>query len=333
MKDIYAVITKRFVEQLKQGRVPWQRGWVGAQNIVSKKPYRGINPLILGSADFDSPYWMTFKQCSDLGGRIVKGEKSLPVVFYKWFDKKDEFGNVIYQKNGEPAKIPFIRWSNVFNLQQTTGIDLPLAMEIRTPEENLRKAQEIVENSAICPIRYTGFQPLYDPRRDEIRMPSAGLFDSQAEFYHTLYHELIHASGHESRLKREGVTNPVRFGSERYSEEELVAELGAAFLSNEAGILSQIVFENSAAYLQAWISKLQDDHKLILSAASKAQKGADLVLGITQKEAIIEFPEDIRCSQEQGMDTMSATETQGTPSEEVVPALAKKVSLRGGLGI
>jgi antirestriction protein ArdC len=108
-KDIYELITARFIEQLKKGTVPWQKPWMGVQNIVSKKPYRGINALILGGSAFQSPYWLTFKQAHDLGGKVKKGEQATPVIYYKLFEKRDDQGNLVIGSNGRTTRIPFTR--------------------------------------------------------------------------------------------------------------------------------------------------------------------------------------------------------------------------------
>jgi antirestriction protein ArdC len=141
-----------------------------------------------------------------------------------------------------------------------------------------------MREAKLCPIRKEGFAAAYSPSEDLIRMPAPATFRSPQDYYHTLFHEMTHATGHASRLDREGITNPIKFGSERYSKEELIAELGAAFLSNEAGILDQVRFENSAAYLQSWTRKLEDDPTLIISAASHAQRGFDWVTGRSPEE-------------------------------------------------
>jgi antirestriction protein ArdC len=248
-RDIYQAIAERFIEQLKGGTVPWQKPWFAVQNIVSRKPYRGINALLLGATDYQSPFWITFKQAHDLGGHVKKGEKSTPVIYYKILEKRDKAGNVTVGEDGRPARIPFVRWANVFNLDQTEGIQAPTMTTTQSASRPLEKAAAIVENARLCPIHHAGFAASYSLKDDVIRIPAPSTFHSQEDYYHTLYHELIHAAGHSSRLNREGVMERVRFGSEPYSKEELVAELGAAFLSNEAGILDSVRFENSAAYL------------------------------------------------------------------------------------
>ncbi len=285
-KDIYEIITARFIDQLKCGTVPWQKPWIGVQNIVSKKPYRGINSLILGGSDFQSPYWLTFKQAHDLGGNIKKGEKATPVIYYKLFEKRDDHGNLVLGSNGRPTRIPFIRWSNAFNLDQTEGIEPPAQTATQEVIHPLDKAAKIVQEAKICPIYHTGFAAVYSPNEDEIRMPAQKTFRSPESYYQTLFHEMTHSTGHSSRLDREGVTLPIKFGSERYSKEELIAELGASFLSNEAGILNQVQFDNSAAYLGSWIEKFQNDPRMIFTASSQAQRSTDFILGIEQKESL-----------------------------------------------
>jgi antirestriction protein ArdC len=307
-RDIYQAITDRFVEQLKRGTVPWQKPWFGVQNIVSRKPYRGINALLLGSNDYQSPFWITFKQALDLGGHVRKGDRSTPVIYYKILEKRDAAGKVMLRNDGRPARIPFVRWANVFNLDQTEGIQTPSMTVNQGTTQPCEKAAAIVENARLCAIHHAGFAAYYSPQDDVIRIPAPSTFHSREDYYHSLYHEMIHATGHPSRLDREGVTQQARFGSERYSKEELVAELGAAFLSNEAGILDSVRFENSAAYLGSWINKLENDPRMIVSAASQAQKASDFVLGIEHKESLQECqtsPEGmpLTWAREHGIDT------------------------------
>jgi antirestriction protein ArdC len=285
-KDIYELITARFIEQLKRGTVPWQKPWMRVQNIVSKKPYRGINALILGGSEFQSPYWLTFKQAHDLGGKVKKGEKATPVIYYKLFEKRDDHGNLVLGSNGRPTRIPFIRWSNAFNLEQTEGIEAPAQTAPKEVIQPIDKAAKIVQEAKICPIYHTGFAAVYSPGEDVIRMPAQKTFRSPESYYQTLFHEMTHSTGHASRLDREGVTLPIKFGSERYSKEELIAELGASFLSNEAGILNKVQFDNSAAYLGSWIEKFENDPKMIFTASSQAQRSTDFILGVEQKESV-----------------------------------------------
>ncbi len=292
MRDIYAEITGRFVEQLKQGAVPWQRPWLSAQNIVSRKPYRGINSLLLGLSRFESPFWMTFRQAAELGGAVKKGAKSSPIIFFKFVARTDAAGRPVLTAKGDPKIVPFIRWANVFNLTQVEGIEAPVRAAAPETLPALERAEAILRRENLCPIRHQGFAAAYSPREDVILMPAPGFFRGREDYYHTAFHEMTHATGHASRLAREGVVDPVRFGSERYSKEELIAELGASFLSNEAGILDSVRFENAAGYLQGWTKKLEGEPQLLVSAASQAQKAVDFVLGRSPAEdnAVTEGP-------------------------------------------
>jgi antirestriction protein ArdC len=306
--DIYQTITERFIEQIKRGTVPWQKPWLSVQNMVSQKPYRGINSLLLGSMDYQSPCWVTFKQTINHGGRVKKGEQSTPIIYYKFLEKRDDTGSVMIREDGRPARIPFVRWSKVFNLEQTEGITPPNFVANQMRVQPNEKAASIVQNAKLCPIHHTGLAALYSPRDDVIRIPNPATFRSQEDHFHSLFHEMTHATGHASRLNREGITLPTKFGSERYCREELIAEIGAAFLSNEAGILSQIQFENSAAYLNSWIQKLENDPRLIVSVASQAQRSSDFIRGIENKETLHECqmsPEGmpLTWAQENGIDT------------------------------
>jgi antirestriction protein ArdC len=286
-RDIYQTITERFLVQLKSGTVPWQKPWLSVQNIVSRQPYQGINALLLGSSDFQSPFWLTFRQAVDLGGNVKKGAKSTPVIYYKFLDKTDSNGNPIRRDDGTLKRIPFVRWSNVFNLEQTEGIEPPAIAVRQTDLSANDRAVAIVQRAKLCPIHHMGLAALYSPRDDVIRIPAPATFYSSEGYYHTLFHEMTHATGHRSRLGREGITEQAKFGSHRYSKEELVAELGAAFLSNEARILDRVRFDNSAAYLASWIAKLENDPRLIVSAASQAQRSADFIMGVQQKESLL----------------------------------------------
>lgn len=156
-RDIYQSITDRFIEQLKKGTVPWQQPWTSSvQNIISRKPYRGINAFTLGMTDRTSPFWLTFKPALDLGGHVRKGEKSLPVIYYKVLEKRDGAGNLKIREDGRPDRVPFVRWANVFNLDQTEGIEAPVIAPVQSPSQPCEKAAAIVANAKLCPIFHTG---------------------------------------------------------------------------------------------------------------------------------------------------------------------------------
>ena len=152
-----------------------------------------------------------------------KGEKSTPVIYYKILEKRDAAGKIVLREDGRPARIPFLRWANVFNLDQTEGIQAPAITANQGMSPPHERAAAIVENARLCPIHHAGFAAFYSPTDDVIRIPAPSTFHSQEDYYHTLYHELTHASGHSTRLDREGIAQQARFGSEKYSKEELIA--------------------------------------------------------------------------------------------------------------
>ncbi len=276
MKDIYQAITDRFLEQLEQGTVPWRQPWVsrGAQNLITRKPYRGCNAFLLGPSD--SPFWLTFRQARELGGTIKSGEKSTPIVFWKFSALLDDQNQPIRDSEGREKRIPLVRYSNVFNLSQTEGIPSPKIEEREIPP--IEKAEKMVQEARLCPIQVGSDKASYSPAEDVLRIPERSSFRSSEDYYHVLFHEMTHATGHQSRLNR-----PIRnsFGSEAYAKEELVAEMGAAFLSNEAGTLPNVVFENSASYLNLWRKTISKDPRLVVQAASQAQHAADFIRGRT----------------------------------------------------
>lgn len=284
--DIYQIITDKFIKQLEKGTVPWRKPWIETMNIVSKQPYHGANVFTLACEERESPWWMTYKQANDLGGNIKRGEKSTPVIYWQMQELKDRQGITMLDSSGRPKIIPFIRWSNVFNIDQTENIKAPeLTKEVATvPQTALEKAQEILIKADVCELKIMlngqNNRAVYIPSQDAIEVPSMKRFPNKAEYYHIVYHELTHATGHASRLNREGITEKIVKGSEKYAKEELIAELGASFLSNKAGILGDLQFQNSAAYLKSWIEALQNNPKMIVGACAAAQKASQYIEGV-----------------------------------------------------
>lgn len=295
--DVYQMVTDRIIAQMEKGIIPWRKTWQGGEpiNYVSRKPYRGLNLLLL-------PFggeWLTFNQCKDLKGKIKKGEKASPVIYWNFLSKKDENGNVVLNKNGEPEKVGFMRYYNVFHISQCENIEskLPAIIE-NTDIKPIEAAQNVVddyvkrENVKMCLVEGSN-QAHYTPQNDTIVMPVLQQFESSEEYYSTLFHELSHSTGHKSRLDR--LSDKVAFGNGTYSKEELVAEISAATLMHIVGIELQETFENSVAYLQAWISKLKNDNRLIVSASSKAQKSTELIAGSLLMQSSETSEEDLCC--------------------------------------
>jgi antirestriction protein ArdC len=273
----YERITERIVTLLEQGTIPWHKPWkvnTGLpRNLISKKPYRGINVFLLMAMSYESPHWLTFRQAIQLGGNVKKGEKSCPVVFWKRMETEDK-------ESGEPKKAPLLRLYHVFNAAQCEGLkDAP--EEIPMP---VTKPAEIVAGMPQPPVVKHGMaQAFYSPTDDCIGMPERERFESEASYFATLFHELIHATGSEKRLNRASLTERNGFGSNPYCKEELIAELGSAFLCGYADIVDRTI-NNSAAYLEGWLKQFQNDRTLIVYAAAQAQKAADFILGRTFAE-------------------------------------------------
>ncbi|WP_136525729.1 ArdC family protein [Geomonas ferrireducens] len=281
MCKTYDVINQRIIELLQQGTVPWRKTWNATtnqpKNLISKKEYRGINVFMLACQEYSSPYWLTFKQCHEKGGHVLKGERSTPVVFWKWIDRKDSDGSD--QEETKHGKVPLLRYYNVFNLDQVEGITVPPSPEATaTPFSPIERAEQIIEGMPLPPdIRHGSNKACYSPMLDYVKLPTPETFESSEEYYSTAFHELIHSTGHASRVGRKGIIETNSFGSHEYSKEELVAEMGAAFLCGHAGI-EQKTLENSAAYIAGWLKALKNDRTLLVHAAAQAQKASDYIL-------------------------------------------------------
>ena len=286
--SIYQTVTDRILSSLKAGVIPWEKPWKtpcftgGAfpRNFSTGKPYRGINVLLLWSSDYSSPFWLTFKQAQELKGHVRKGERGTPIVFYKQLPEhaeKDSDGT------NEDERTPFLLCHyTVFNVEQCDGLTLPeIGQPTTAPEiDENERCESIVaawENRpALHLTSASEYRAYYRPSTDSVHMPARSHFVDAPHYYSTLFHELVHSTGHESRLNR---TFGDHFGDELYSKEELVAEMGAAFLCAIAGIANEHTDRNTTAYIQNWISKLEENNRLVIHAAANAQLAADCILG------------------------------------------------------
>ncbi len=276
MPSVYEIVTDQVIRQLEQGVAPWRKPWRTELpvNLISGKSYRGLNVFLLGAQGYGSRYWLTFNQAKKLGGHIRKGETSSLVTFWHIGEEK-----IIRQTDGTERKSkPFLlRFYHVFNVEQTEGIADKLGLTGASPRvPDLEQCEAIVSGMPNAPKIEQSSKAWYRPSTDTVGMPSKPLFASIQEYYSTLFHELTHSTGHASRVGREGIENIAEFGSDSYSREELIAEMGAAMLCGVTGI-SPATMSNSASYLQSWITRLRGDSKLLVSAASAAQKAADYI--------------------------------------------------------
>jgi antirestriction protein ArdC len=280
-------MTKKIVSLLEQAIVPWRRPWRATglpRNLVSKKPYRGVNLFLLSATKYVSPFWLTMKQANELGGSVRKGEYSQIVVFWK-VDQIANAENDTGPENDEADENScrrfVLRYYRLFNLEQCK---LPQAVLDKLPKiethqhDPIEAAERIIAGMPNPPeIQYARSKAFYSPTIDRITLPPRELFTSTEEIYASLFHELAHSSGSTKRLDRKSISEAAPFGSPVYSFEELIAECSAAYLCAEAGI-SPAVLENQAAYIQSWAAKLRSDKRMVVMAAAQAQKAADYIL-------------------------------------------------------
>jgi antirestriction protein ArdC len=285
--NTYDIVTEKIIGLLEQGIVPWRRPWASTglpRNLVSKKPYRGVNLFLLSTTKYLSPFWLTMKQANELGGSVRKGEHSQIVVFWK-VDQIATAETESDPENGEAnekSRRRFVlRYYRLFNLEQC---QLPQAVLDKVPKIETHQhdpseaAERIIAGMPNPPeIQYAGSQAFYSLITDRITLPPRELFISAEEHFGTWAHEASHASGHPQRVNRKSITDAAPFGSPVYSFEELVAECSAAYLCAEAGISSALI-ENQAAYIQGWLTTLRSDKRMVVMAAAQAQKAADYIL-------------------------------------------------------
>ncbi|NRA56856.1 MAG: DUF1738 domain-containing protein [Phycisphaerales bacterium] len=288
--DVYKAVTDRIIELLDQGTVPWHhpiRGNDGGKpvpmSLASQRAYRGINVFLLAVTawleGYESPYWLTYVQARKMGGHVRKGEKGSLVILWKQHATQDK-------ETGEDITVPVLRHYTVFNTEQCEGIEVPSSATAEDQEEKpvftpIEAASAIVEGYRDGPrIEHKGSRAFYQPRTDLVCIPESNRFVNPESYYATLFHELVHSTGHSSRLDRGLDQKLSSFGSPDYSKEELVAEMGAAFLAAAAGI-GPAMIEQSAAYIDGWRKKLGSDTKLVVQAAGSAQRATDCVLRST----------------------------------------------------
>jgi antirestriction protein ArdC len=294
-KDVYARVTERIISDLEKGVRTWLKPW-NAGHTAGKItrplrhngiPYQGMNILLLwGEAlekGYSAPIWITFKQAQELGGHLRKGEHGSLVVYANKVTRTetDDKGEEVERQ------IPFMKGYTVFNVEQIEGLPAHYYGKPENPlplAERLDHAERFIANTGIT-VQHGGNSAYYAPVKDLVQMPPFEAFKDRESYYATILHELIHATSHKSRLDRS--FNAKRFGDNGYAREELVAELGAAFLSADLGITPEIR-EDHAAYLAHWLKALKEDSRAIFSAAAHAQRAADFLQSLQGKEATAE---------------------------------------------
>lgn len=299
----YQVITDRILQLMKDDgliwRKPWNEGGGGpshlAQNYGSKHVYRGVNFYLNYLQEYPTPYYFTFDQVTKHGGKVIKGQKGWPVVYFKWLYKDIKNNKLVSEDVAvsggklKPGydKIPALFYYMVFNHKQTEGIKIKAPVtKARTQKEIIASAERIIQEMPKRPELSNGPDAWYSPGKDLVQMPKLGQFKVDQHYYSVFYHELVHSTGHPKRVGRE-MTG--RFGSKSYAFEELIAELGSSFLCGESGIL-YFTMKNSAAYIKNWSTKLREemtaDPKFFLRAAAHAQKAVDFMLARGEYEKL-----------------------------------------------
>ena len=291
---VYEIVTDRIIEILERGVVPWRKTWNDdisvecsySQYNYSKKglrAYRGINPFLLVGR-YASPYWLTYRQCEEMGGHVKKGERGSIVVFWKREEKELSIIDAVTGKHKVENRF-ILRYYNVFNIEQCEGIAGP-SQEVKDKSARplISSCQSLVDSMKDKPRIIIDSKAYYSPLSDFIGCPSIESFESSEAYYSTLFHEIGHWTGHSSRLDREGIKS-VSFGSEVYSKEELIAEMSAAFLCDLTGI-SQKTLDNSASYIASWLRSLKNDKTLVVKAAGAAQRAVDFITKVEPMPAI-----------------------------------------------
>jgi antirestriction protein ArdC len=297
--SLYEEITTRIIAELEAGTFPWARPWGAGggthqafalpQNAATGKAYSGINILILWGRLFEGGYasqrWLTFRQALSLGGTVRKGEHGATVCYADRFIPKREQGSASNATQNEAENqegaIPFLRRYTVFNIDQCDNLPQHcLAHPPSLPEREVVPQAEALATATRANIRIGGAQAFYRPSDDTVHIPPQPAFFVQINYYRTLFHELGHWTGHPSRLNRD---HSGAFGSKLYANEELVAELTAAFVCAAMSIKPTV---RHADYLGSWLKVLREDSRAIFRAASKASKASDFLLAFSAAASV-----------------------------------------------
>ncbi len=282
--DVYQIVTDKIIELLEKGTVPWQLPWANAgmpMNLLSKRPYRGINVWLLSMLTYESNLFITFDQLKKLGGNVKKGEHGHVVVFWKTPEKNQNLDEA--EEQTKQKKRTILRYYKVWNITQCDNIPEKLLPSFSTQDyDPIMECESIIDLMPNKPKMVSKeSQAYYDVQQDLVNMPKKKTFKSNEGYYSTLFHELVHSTGHSSRVDRKSITEMHEFGGEQYSIEELIAELGSCYLCNHAGILNERI-DQSAAYVESWLQKLKSDKRFIVFAAAHAQRGTDYILNIKE---------------------------------------------------
>lgn len=283
--DAYDKIMERIEAEMDKGEIPWKKPWVGgvdaAVSYMTGKPYSLVNQILTGIPG----EYLTFNQVRQLGGKVRKGEKATTIIFWKVIPgKTTDADGEIHEK-----QIPYLRYYNVFHISQCEGIESKM-LENPAPVDSIDAAENLikgyVERSGVKLVTVPGSkQAYYSPMDDTVIIPDKSQYSGNiAEYYSTVFHELVHSTGSKSRLNRLNTGKLAAFGSEDYSKEELTAEIGASAILNYLGIETDSSVKNNAGYLQGWLKALRSDRKMLVGAASRAEKAVNMIFGKSDEE-------------------------------------------------
>ncbi|MBS1731870.1 MAG: DUF1738 domain-containing protein [Bacteroidetes bacterium] len=285
--DLYQAVTDRIIALLEQGIIPWQKPWREAgmpKNLITMRPYSGINLWLLLSLNYERNLFLTWEQLKGIGGSVLKDEHGHMVVFWKQVEKKPQERD----EQGKPKTTAMLRYIKVFNIAQCKDIPEHLIPVVDTAVEfsPLEACEQIITGFVDKPvIQHKETRAYYDLSNDLINMPKKKSFKAVEGYYSTLFHELVHSTGAPKRLDRKTIVDMAPFGSESYAMEELVAEMGAAYLCQLSGILSPEI-NNTVAYLDNWLGVFKKDKRFLITAASMAEKSVIYILNKNSKKAI-----------------------------------------------
>lgn len=300
--NVYTMVANRIIEMVEaEGILPWHKPWKATNHLSDDaifgearswsngRYYKGINQFVLGFCG----QWATAKQIFDNGGHIVKGAKATPVVFWSFMVKDEKTGKIRpfdENKDKDEDKIPFLRYINVFKVgRDTTDIEEKEFDKKKDNSESESKfnadeyAEKIIANYVSRETiefknEINSNSAFYRPFTDEIVVPNKSSFENESEYYSTTFHEMTHSTGAKKRLNRDGVVKNDGFGNEKYSKEELVAEMGAAMLLHVTNMNVPTTISNNAAYIKGWMQHIKNEPKILVFAASQAEKAVKFIL-------------------------------------------------------
>lgn len=307
----YEIVAAHILAALDRGTIPWRKPWRNQdpdRNLVSGHLYRGVNRWLCAASSYPSPYWLTFRQATEMGGGVRAGEKATPVVFWSRFTpstkatRHTQAGELLPGLESTDTTTPtgprpgeistrqlrepiVLRYYHVFNLAQ---VDIPAdklpAMPPPPPPVDPIPAGEAAIGSFLPPaptIAHGGSRAYYSPSQDAVQLPPRGLYASPQDYYHTAFHELAHATGHSTRLGRKGITEATAIAArgETYAREELVAEMAASYVCGSVGLAVPAQLDNAAAYIAGWRQAIRSDPRCVTIAAAQAEHAADWIMG------------------------------------------------------